>query len=188
MLDLDQRVADGLQELAGRAPVSAEVWPAAERYVAKRRRARRAVAGGALALVLVAGVLAAVGLTRDDGAKPTVATSGPAVGAFTIEAAPTGGLTYKPSAISVRTGLYDITLTNVSDAEHTLYFDDPDTRWPGLSLNRRGESKTARAFFGKPGDYTFYCRIPGHRAAGMKGVVHVTGDPVTLAQAETGAG
>ena len=61
MLDLDQRVSEGLRTLADRAPVDADVWPAAARHVAKRRRTRRVVAGGSLALVLVAGGLTAAG-------------------------------------------------------------------------------------------------------------------------------
>jgi plastocyanin len=139
-----------------------------------------------MVFVLVVGGLTAIGLTRDGGPKAVVASHS-ALGTLPITAAPTGGLSYAPSTISVRTGLYDLTLTDGSQAQHTLYFDDPATLWPGVTVNDLGETKTARVFFGQPGDYTFYCAIPGHRAAGMQGVVHVTGPDITIAQAEAAA-
>ena len=37
----------------------------------------------------------------------------------------------------------------------------------------RGKSGTLRAVFKKPGRYTFLCTLPGHAAAGMKGVLVV---------------
>jgi uncharacterized cupredoxin-like copper-binding protein len=30
------------------------------------------------------------------------------------------------------------------------------------------------AFNAPPGRYEFYCRVPGHRAAGMKGILTIT--------------
>jgi len=54
----------------------------------------------------------------------------------------------------------------------------------GLAVNAEGEKQSSRIFFGVPGDYTYFCAIPGHRAAGMQGVIHVTGSPMTVAQAE----
>jgi hypothetical protein len=56
-----------------------------------------------------------------------------------------------------------------------------------LVVNTQGEELKSRIFFGTAGDYTFYCAVPGHRAGGMQGVIHVTGPPLTLAQAEAAA-
>jgi len=56
--------------------------------------------------------------------------------------------------------------------------------WAGLAVGNQGEKATSRIFFGAPGTYTYFCAIPGHRAAGMQGTVTVTGPPMTLAQAE----
>ena len=52
------------------------------------------------------------------------------------------------------------------------------------AVNTKGDVVKSRIFFGKASDYTFFCAIPGHRAAGMQGTVHVTGPTMTLAQAE----
>jgi plastocyanin len=120
---------------------------------------------------------------KGGGAAP-LAAAGPApAGKLAILAAPAGQLKFAPSELTAKTGVYSITLTDGAVGQHTLDFDDPATLWAGVEVNNQGEKVTSRIFFGNPGDYTFFCAIPGHRAAGMQGVVHVTGPPLTLAQA-----
>jgi plastocyanin len=199
MIELDQRVVAALQEIVGRAPVNAEVWPDAESYVAKHVR-RRHVAAGAIVAVVVIGVgLGSAGLIHESGSTPPVGSyptpttgigsvlppTGPIEGSFTVvSGGGNGGLTYLPSSFTVTTGIYAVTLADGGPTQHTLRFDDASTLSSGLSVNSSGETNTTRVFFGRPGDYTFFCAIPGHREAGMQGVVHVTGAPVTLARAE----
>jgi plastocyanin len=203
MPDLDQRIADGLRALVDRAPLDADVWPATERYVAEHRRHRRTVAGAVVAVALLAGVVVTVGVLGGAGSKVVVShpsltaepqpvgprgaltATGPTDGSFTITATPQ--LFFSPSAVTVTTGIYAITLLDGSTGPHTLNFDDPTTLWSELIVNNQGETKTSRIFFGQPGDYTFFCAIPGHRGAGQQGTVHITGAPMTLAQAEAAA-
>ncbi len=118
------------------------------------------------------------------GAK--LSATGPYNGTLTIVAQPGGGpLVFAPASLTVKTGIYLVTLTDGVDGPHTLDFDDStDTLYAGLAVNSKGETVKTRIFFPKEGDYTFFCAIPGHRQAGMQGVVHVTGAPLTLAQAE----
>src|SRR5258706_10372695 len=201
MPDLDQRITDGLRALVDRAPVEADVWPATERHVAKHRRNRRTIAGAVVAVALLAGVLVTVGALRGASSKAVIShpgpttgpqpvgprrgaltATGPSKGSFTISARPS--LSFSPSAVTVTTGIYAITLVDSSTGAHTLDFDDPRRLWSELVVNDQGETKTTRIFFGRPGRYTFYDSIPGHRAAGMQGTVTVTGTPMTLAQAE----
>jgi len=118
---------------------------------------------------------------------PPLPATGPVQGSLTITASPTGRFNFAPSTLTARTGIYAVTLINGSNATHTLDFDLPATLWPGLEVNSRGETRKARIFFGNPGDYTFYCAFPGHRAAGMQGVIHVTGPAITVDQAEAEA-
>jgi plastocyanin len=55
---------------------------------------------------------------------------------------------------------------------HTLLFDDDKV--PGFKLEASsGESDELKANL-KPGKYTIYCDIPGHREAGMEGTITVT--------------
>jgi plastocyanin len=110
--------------------------------------------------------------------------SGPVDGIIKIEAAPTGGLTFAPTTQTVKTGVYQVVFSNGANAQHTLNFDDSSTLYAGLTVNTAGETQKARIFFGTAGDYTFYCAVTGHRAAGMQGTVKVTGPTVTLQQAE----
>jgi plastocyanin len=110
--------------------------------------------------------------------------SGPINGKIDIVAAPTGGLSFAPASLTVPTGVYLVTLKDGAAAQHTLDFDSSEVQFAGLVVNNQGETKSTRIFFGTAQDYTFFCAIPGHRAAGMAGVVHVTGPTVTLADAE----
>jgi plastocyanin len=110
---------------------------------------------------------------------------GPAKAELEFEA--TDGLVFIPDTAAAETGIYRITLVDVGN-EHTFKFDSAETLMPELIVSKPGDIQSARAFFGDPGDYTFFCSIPGHRAAGMEGVITVTGDPTTLEAAQLEVG
>jgi plastocyanin len=120
---------------------------------------------------------------KGGGTTPLPAT-GAVDGSFTITAAPGGVLTFAPLTLTEKTGIYAITLVDGSTGPHTLNFDNPAALWPGVQVSSGGDKVTSRIYFGTAGDYTFFCNIPGHRAAGMSGVIHVTGPTLTVAQAE----
>jgi hypothetical protein len=204
MADLDQRVADGLRELMHRTPVDGNLWRATEQHVAKRRRNRHTIVGAVVAVALLVGGLATAAVIRGSDSKvgtanpgPTTETTppgpsgtvltpdGPIDGAFTITALPS--IEFAASVRQLHTGIYAITFINGSGAAHVLDFPDSSTLWSPQTVNRRGETRTSRIFFGQPGDYTFFCAVPGHREAGERGVVHVTGESMTVAQAEATA-
>jgi plastocyanin len=139
---------------------------------------------GFLLVVFVSGWLV-LGHSQVKNVSSTVLTNaGPSQGSFTITAAPAGRLSFAPSSITVKTGIYSVTLVDGAAQTHTLNFDQSTALWAGLVVTTQGETVTSRIFFGTPSDYTFYCAIPNHRAAGMQGTVHVTGPAVTLDQAE----
>jgi plastocyanin len=119
------------------------------------------------------------------GGTTPLAAAGPSIGK--IDLAALASLKFTPVSFTVKTGIYSVTLTDRAAETHTLDFDDANTLFKGLVVNGAGEKQTSRIFFGSAGDYTFFCAIPGHRAAGMQGTVTVTGPTITLAQAEAAA-
>ncbi len=99
-----------------------------------------------------------------------------------VTAGPT--LKFTPASIDAQTGLVKFNVTFAGS--HTFGFHETTTLFPELKAAAPKES--AVAYFGAPGDYNYFCSIPGHEAAGMKGIVHVTGPAVPLekALADTG--
>jgi plastocyanin len=118
----------------------------------------------------------------------TLPIDGPSQGTITIIAQPGAALTFAPSSLSLKTGIYTVVLKDGANTTHTLNFDQSVTLWPGLVVSNQGETLHGRIFFPANGPYTFYCAVPGHRAAGMQGVIQVTGPPMTLTQALAAAG
>jgi plastocyanin len=139
---------------------------------------------GFVFLVFVSGWLVLGSSAEKKESSSTLPAAGPVNGTIKIEASPTGGLSFGPSALSVKTGIYLVVFTDGANAQHTLNFQDQSTLWPGLVVNNAGEKLQSRIFFGAAGAYTYFCAVPGHEAAGMHGVVTVTGPPMTVAQAE----
>jgi uncharacterized cupredoxin-like copper-binding protein len=122
---------------------------------------------------------------KTEGGTP-LAADGPCTD--TIDFTALSNLTFAPASLTLETGVYCVTLTDDSAGPHTIDFDDPATLFPGLAVATAGEKVEGRIFFGAAGEFTFYCAVPGHRAAGMEGVVTVTGDPTTIEEAEAAAG
>ncbi len=104
---------------------------------------------------------------------------------FKVTALPS--LKFQPADINATTGLAKFDVV-IAAAGHTFGFHEANTLFGELTLNNQGQTVPGVAFFPAPGDYNYFCSIPGHEAAGMKGVVHVTGPTVTLAQAVQQAG
>jgi uncharacterized cupredoxin-like copper-binding protein len=132
-----------------------------------RSSVRRAVA--ALSFVLLAAVLFAAcgGGGGDSGPKAYVPPKGPATETIAIQA---GNFYFKPNKIATNAGIAKIDLT-AANGIHDLVFDGA---YPGFSLEADGGgSGQSQKIDLKPGKYTFYCSIPGHRAAGMVGTLTV---------------
>jgi plastocyanin len=134
---------------------------------------------GFIFVVFCAGWLV-LGSSQEKGEGTTPLAGGPYISAFSIQALPS--IKFSPTTLTLPTGVYLAEL-KAAGPGHTLDFDDPKTLFAGVEVNSAGEVKSSRIFFGEPGDYTFFCAIPGHRAT-MNGVVHVTGSPITLKDAE----
>jgi plastocyanin len=82
-----------------------------------------------------------------------------------------GNFFFDPKNSDAPAGVDAIKLES-EDGQHTLVFDGGKV--PGFKLlASSGKSDELKVDL-KPGKYTIYCDIPGHREAGMEGTIAVT--------------
>lgn len=80
---------------------------------------------------------------------------------------PAVGLSYgNPPAQPVPAGTYQLTLENHGRLDHTLVNDDLDVDL--ATSSQPGQLTDTTTVELEPGRYTLYCRVPGHRDAGME--------------------
>ena len=115
------------------------------------------------------------------GAPPKATTgtpppaSSPAAGRATslaLAANPGGQLSYDTKQLSARAGNVTIVMANMSPLEHNVTIASGTTVL-GATPTFAGGTKTVTVKL-KPGTYTFYCSVPGHRQAGMEGTLTVS--------------
>jgi plastocyanin len=140
-----------------------------------------------LALVLSAFVIVACGDSDSDttgGTTPATTTEekteeagggnegGVASNELQIEADPDGGLAYTTDEATAKAGKLEVDLINESPVPHDVAIEDEGGKEIGKTeVIAEGEDSTAVTL--KPGEYTFYCSVPGHREAGMEGTLTV---------------
>jgi uncharacterized cupredoxin-like copper-binding protein len=133
-------------------------------------------AGGSAPAVPAAGESAAAPAPQSSSSSaPAQAPPAPATGvASTLPlAANSGGqLSYDAKALSAKAGRVTITLTNSAPIEHNVAVAEGATVL-GTTPTFSGGSKSLTLSL-KPGTYTFYCTVPGHRQAGMEGTLKVS--------------
>jgi plastocyanin len=88
-------------------------------------------------------------------------------GVITIEA---GDLYFDPEEVSAEAGTVEFSLVNVGAVEHDLVIEEAgDTE---VAFAEPGETVTGSIEL-EAGTYTYYCSVPGHRAA-MEGTLEVS--------------
>lgn len=105
-------------------------------------------------------------------APPSSPAAGKRASALKLEANPTGQLSYDTKQLSAKAGAVTITMTNMASLEHNVTVAEGSTVL-GATPTFAGGSKTLTLAL-KPGTYTFYCSVPGHRQAGMEGTLSVS--------------
>ncbi len=106
----------------------------------------------------------------------SASTSSAAAGAsntLTDAADPSGALKFTKSTLTAKAGTVTINFTNSSPLAHNFTVQQ-GTSGPvvGATPTFMGGTKTLTLKL-KAGTYTFYCSVPGHRAAGMQGTLTV---------------
>jgi plastocyanin len=129
------------------------------------RRAAAVVAGLLLGVVVLSGCGGSGG--SSGGGSAYVEPKGASTETIPVEA---GNFYFKPAKISAKPGIATIELT-AKNGIHDFVFDGA---YSGFSLEADGGGGTqSKKIDLKPGTYTFYCSIAGHRAAGMEGTLTV---------------
>jgi plastocyanin len=118
-------------------------------------------------------VLTAVALAGCGGGGSNEASSTPtAAGAATTLklAADKSALKFDKSTLTAPAGKVTISMTNPSMQSHNVAIEGHGA---GQVVGHDGTSTLTASL--KPGTYTFFCSVDGHRQAGMQGTLTVTG-------------
>jgi plastocyanin len=90
---------------------------------------------------------------------------------LSLKAGPGSELKYDKRTLSARVGKVTIVMANPSDLSHSVAIEGNGVSRSGQVVSPGGTSTASAAL--KPGTYTFFCTVPGHRQAGMQGTLTV---------------
>jgi plastocyanin len=105
--------------------------------------------------------------------SPTPAPSPPVAGGgqtLSLMAQPSA-LAFNKKTLTAKAGKVTIVMKNPSPTPHNIAIQGPGVNTQGEIVSQGGTSQVTATL--KPGKYTFYCSVPGHRAAGMQGTLTV---------------
>ena len=140
-----------------------------------------------LVLALTAFALAACGGSDDSGTTTSSAnesaggaaeggekSGGGSGGGSTVEveADPNGELAYTTTEAAAEAGKVTIDFNNPQSLTHDVAIEDSSGEMVGKT-DLIGQDETSTTVDLKPGTYTYYCTVPGHREAGMEGTLTV---------------
>src|ERR687898_2274689 len=127
---------------------------------------RRALTTVLMLLLLVLGLSACGGGDGDEDGEP-------AGGGTTLELAadPGGGFSFDKKTLEAPAGTITIHLTNDASIPHDIAVEGNGVDEKSETVTNDDTSLTVDL---EPGEYTFYCSVPGHRAGGMEGTLTVS--------------
>ncbi len=141
-----------------------------------------------LRFVVPIAVLAALGLgacgssgssggsTTSAGASSSTPAAAPtaAAGASTValSADPSGALAFDQNTETAKAGTVTLKMSNPAGLPHGIAIEGNGVNKVGPVVQKGGTSTVTATL--KPGTYTYYCPVPGHKAGGMTGTLTVT--------------
>jgi uncharacterized cupredoxin-like copper-binding protein len=143
---------------------------------ATRRRGHTMLAWLAPPAALAAAVLLLAGCGGSSNASSsdttTTETTATATGTtLDLAADPTGQLEYDKTSLEAPAGEVTIALTNDSSTPHDVAIEGNGVDVTSDTIDNGATTEVTADL--KPGTYTFYCTIPGHEQAGMKGTLTI---------------
>ena len=133
----------------------------------------------ALSALLVALVLVIAGCGGSDnknagssssGSSSSGSSSGGGGEQLALSAPSDGSLKFDKTTLDAKAGNVTIDLDNPSSTPHAVAIEGNGVDQSSQTVTASKTSVTADL---KPGTYTFYCPVPGHRQAGMEGTLTV---------------
>ena len=125
-------------------------------------------------LALALGIAACGGDDDDGSAEPGTSadTTAGGGGGTTVKlmADPSGALKYDPDALTAPAGEVTIEFTNESGMQHNVEVEGNGVEEVSDTIS---EGSTSLTLTLEPGEYEFYCAVPGHREGGMEGTLVV---------------
>jgi uncharacterized cupredoxin-like copper-binding protein len=102
-------------------------------------------------------------------------SGGGAAGAIAIAAQEKNGLSFSKKTLSAKAGKVTITMVNPSgnSLPHAIAVEGNGVDQNGQTVQPGGSASRVSLTL-KPGKYTFFCPVDGHRAAGMEGTLTVS--------------
>ncbi len=136
---------------------------------------------GALSLGLVAATISAAVITSSTeseehgearAGEPAAKEKAPA-GAQKLEltADPGGQLRFDKDSLDAKPGAVTIELRNPASLPHNVSLEGKAIDEEGKTVEKGGVSTVSADV--EPGEYTYYCSVPGHRQGGMEGKLTV---------------
>jgi uncharacterized cupredoxin-like copper-binding protein len=111
------------------------------------------------------------GRLADIGKSTSKGTAKATGGVLDIPTDPSGQLAYQFAAATAPAGAVDIKSVNKASTPHDIAIQGNGADAKGKVVSNGGVSEVKANL--KPGTYTFYCTVPGHEQAGMKGKLTV---------------
>jgi len=91
-----------------------------------------------------------------------------------VDATEDGGLSFSKKELTAKAGSVTLDMANPSgnSSPHAIAIEGNGVDGSGDTVDPGGQDSTVTEDL-KPGTYTFFCPVPGHRAAGMEGTLTV---------------
>jgi plastocyanin len=125
-------------------------------------------------LILALAVAGCGGSSKSSSSSSTsgaAASQSSASSTLSDAADPSGQLKFTSSSLTAKAGKVTVQFTNKSQVPHNFTIQGSGAVL-GSTPTFAGGTKTFTVDL-KPGTYTFYCSVPGHRQAGMHGTITV---------------
>jgi plastocyanin len=106
-----------------------------------------------------------------EAAEPAEEPAAPAGEGIPLAADPSGQLKFDKTTLRADAGEVTIFMKNDSAVPHDVSLEGDGVNEKGKVVENGGTSTVTANV--KPGSYTFYCSVPGHRQAGMEGTLTV---------------